>query len=332
YRKTPTIYWAETTDPEWMFQLSQYACAHTSPKQLLINVISKSGGTTETIANTEFLIAQLAARFGKKILDRVLVTTDEGSPLWKRAVEKGVAVLPIPARVGGRFSVFSAVGLFPLVAAGINVNLLLEGARAMIGQCLSLKAINNPALISASVLYYHYRQKKNIHDTFLFHPELESLGKWYRQLLGESIGKSNTVGITPTVSLGSTDLHSVGQLYLGGPRDKTTTFVHLAHSAFQARAPRAMELSDIGDIAGKDFHEILDAIYQGVLLSYRKRGVPYMETILPSLSPRSLGEWLQFKMLEIMYLGKLFSINAFDQPHVELYKEETKKILWRQKE
>ncbi len=327
HQQRPKLYWAETTDPEWIYRLSQYTCEHTSPKQFLITIISKSGGTTETIANTEYLLKRLTARFGQKVMDRIVVTSDEGSSLWLQSLKKKIAVLPIPAGVGGRFSVYSPVGLFPLIAGGINGIQFIQGARSMIEQCLGEKHISNPALISACILFEQYRQGKHIHDTFFFHPQLESLGKWYRQLLGESIGKSEHIGITPTISLGSTDLHSVGQLYLGGPRDKVTTFVRVASSRSGVSVPRTMIFPIIEGVAGKEFYEILHAIYRGVAITYHKRGVPYMETILSSMSVQSLGEWLQFKMLEIMYLGKLFHINAFDQPNVEFYKKETKRIL-----
>ena len=174
-----------------------------------------------------------------------------------------------------------------------------------------------------------------INDNFIFAPQLESVGKWYRQLMGESIGKETDLtgttvhtGITPTVSVGSVDLHSVTQLYLGGPRDKVTTFVSTAAHDSDAKVPADQMFPTLVEhLGGVSASKIMNAILQGVKKTYKSQGLPFMEIELESVSPREIGAFFQFKMIEMMYLGKLLNINTFDQPQVELYKIETKKIL-----
>lgn len=279
----------------------------------VIMIISKSGTTTETIANASVILPKL------KKADKVIAITDENSVLWKWARENKFDVLPIPKEVGGRYSVFSAVGLFPLALAGINIEKLSAGARKAVSK--------NSAKKTAAEIYKHWKDGKIIHDWFIFEPDLEYVGRWYRQLVGESLGK-NGKGITPTVSIGTTDLHSVGQLYLGGPKDKFTTFISVKNHGKDFAIPDGNSLAAlVPDVAGKQFGSILDAILRGVKAAYKKQGLPFAEAELKEISEELLGEFMQTKMMETVYLAKLMGVNPFDQPQVELYKEETRKLL-----
>jgi len=168
----------------------------------------------------------------------------------------------------------------------------------------------------------------------VFNSELESLGKWYRQLLGESIGKekdkdgnSINFGITPTVSVGSTDLHSMGQLYIGGPKDKLTTFIWAALPKNTQDISSSLFPNLVEGIDGKTTQYVMDAILDGTKNAYEKNKLPFMEVVMENISEKSLGEFMQFKMMEMLYLGKLLNINPFDQPSVEEYKSEVRKIL-----
>ncbi|TSC77312.1 MAG: Glucose-6-phosphate isomerase [Parcubacteria group bacterium Gr01-1014_31] len=335
-RRFPKLLFADTVDPEWLQRLGRLMETEVKrSSEVVVNIISKSGSNTEPVANFEILYRHLSRRF-PDAAHRLVVTTDEGSKLWQLAVTLGLRRLPIPKSVGGRYSVLSAVGLFPLAAAGYNIKALRGGAAAMLERCLAQRLEDNPAMLSACILYQQRQRGFLIHDTFVFHPELESLGKWYRQLMGESIGKEQDVGgktvnagMFPTVSVGSTDLHSVGQLYLGGPKAVVTTFVTTAKSA-SVKIPSKLALAGlVSGIAGKTAVGVMDAILSGVKIAYGKRGLPFMEVILDDVSERSLGEFMQFKMMEMMYLGKLMNVNAFDQPNVEAYKVETRRILGR---
>lgn len=334
-KRYPKAIFADTNDPEYLSSiLALFKEEVKDENQILICLISKSGGTTETIANFELIYAALVKMF-PQISRRIVVITDYGSKLWNKALEKELKIFPIPKNVGGRYSVFSAVGLFPLVCLGVNIKSLITGAKKSLERCFNENLVNNPAFLSAAVLFLFSQRGKTINDNFFFHPELESLGKWYRQLMGESIGKQTDIqgnevyaGITPTVSIGSTDLHSMAQLYLGGPRDKITTFTYAKTMIKNVSLPSKLFLQGlVEDIASQDLSKIMLAIFEGVKIAYIKNSLPFMEIVLDDISEESLGYFMQFKMVEMMFLGKFLNVNAFDQPNVESYKIETKEIL-----
>lgn len=326
----PKMLFAETTDPEWLTSVQGLLSSLQAPEEVLVTVISKSGGTTETLVNFEVIMHTLHQKFGEG-LTRVVAITDEGSKLWDAAGALQVVRLAIPAPVGGRYSVLSAVGLLPLLSVGIDIKAARRGASEMLDRVLG---DDNIAATSAMVLAQARRGGHIINDNFLFHPELESVGKWYRQLMGESVGKEQSLsgetvhmGITPTVSLGSTDLHSVGQLYLGGPKDKLTTFVSVKNVATVQVPDSRVFPGLIPMITDKSAADIMTAILEGTKIAYQKASLPFMEVILDNIDAYTLGAYLQFKMVEMMYLGQLLQVNSFDQPNVESYKIETKKLL-----
>jgi len=314
----PKMLFLDTTDPEFLFAFSRFFKREIKhADQVLINVISKSGTTTESVANAEWVMGWMKRRF-KNAADRFVITTDVGSKLWNLAEAREMARLSIPKMVGGRYSVFTAAGLFPLAAVGLDVKELCRGAREM---------PQRDAAVSASIIFHHLKHDRTIYDHFFFHPELETLGKWVRQLIAESLGK-NGKGMTPTVTIGSTDLHSVAQLLYGGPRDKFSTFVWAEKSTHDVKLPRSLFFRGLVEgLPSQSAQKIMQAILHGAKRACRNEELPFTETILPDLSLRSLGGFLQFKMIETMFLGKLLKVNAFDQPAVELYKKETRRIL-----
>ncbi|MEK7648655.1 MAG: hypothetical protein AAB400_01920 [Patescibacteria group bacterium] len=332
---SPQLFFIDTLNIPLIYDIRKLIASIADPAEYLIVIISKSGTTTETIAGTEVLLEALP-RHVKSAVDRCVAITDEDSRLWKYAQKNGWYVLAIPPSVGGRYSVFSPVGLFPLAAAGFDIRALCKGALSTRSCCVSRALPLNPSLQSAIGIFLHMKRGYVVHDTFLFSPQLESLGKWYRQLLGESIGKEYDregkqvgVGIVPTVSIGSTDLHSVGQLYLGGPKNILTTFVRVAHASL-IRVPRKGMLHGIvPGIESRPLSQIMDAILDGTKAAYAKRSLPFFEVTLDSVSETELGVFFQWKMIEVMYLAQLLGINAFDQPNVESYKAEARKRLTR---
>ncbi|MBI3671497.1 hypothetical protein HY249_01745 [Candidatus Azambacteria bacterium] len=332
--KDPKMIFLDTNNPKLMFDVQDILSDVKDKEEIVVNIISKSGSTTETVANFEVLYQFLKKRIDG-IEERVVTTTDFGSKLWQKAEEKSFAVLEIPKNVGGRYSVFSSVGLFPLALCGVDVKSLLGGARLMRDECLNEDFQKNPALASAILTFLHYKKGANISNSFFFHSQLETIGRWYRQLMGESIGKEKDkngnvvhIGITPIISIGSTDLHSMAQLFLGGPKDKFTTFVNTEFQKSKVAVPKKMIFDGLVEhLNGKDFSEIMRAIYEGVKIAYQKNKAPFMEIILPDLSESSIGQFLQFKMMEMIFLAELLNVNAFDQPNVEDYKKETKEIL-----
>jgi len=155
---------------------------------VIVDCISKSGTTTETAVNFE-VILNVLSKYKKDVENFVVFTSDKDSELWNLGVEKGFDNLEIPLKVGGRYSVLSAVGLFPLGLLGLDIKALLNGAKSARDLCISDDVEENPAAKSASIQYQHYKHGINIFDLFLFSNDLESLGKWNRQLVAESLGK-----------------------------------------------------------------------------------------------------------------------------------------------
>lgn len=327
------LYFAETVDSEALSDLLDITENMLKKgAHILINVISKSGKTTETIANYELFIRLLKKYYANTWHTYIVVTTDIDSPLWHLAQKDAISCLAIPALVGGRYSVFSAVGLFPLAMLGIDIASLQTGAQNMVLLCSSTTLKDNPAALSAALITQQYAHEIVIHDMFLFSAELTALGNWYRQLMAESLGKTATsgkrVGILPTVSIGTTDLHSVGQLYFGGPKRICTTFITIEQETPSLFLPHYQEFETlIPDIQGKPITSIMNAIISGVLATYTLENLPYMLISLPEKTAYYIGQLLQLKMIEIMYIGYLLEVNPFDQPHVERYKVETRKIL-----
>lgn len=332
--RMPKLVFIETVSGEGFSKVQALVDTLSSKREVIVLVISKSGSTTETIVNFEVIAEMLTKKFGD-ISDRFVAITDENSRLDLAADERSIERLFIPKNVGGRYSVFSAVALLPLRLAGVDTSGLRAGAQAMLTRCLSGDHLENPAMVSAALIALHYKAGKGIHNSFFFSPRLESVGKWYRQLMGESIGKRLNLegdevhtGIVPIVSIGSTDLHSMAQLYFGGPRSIFTTLVEVEEAKERYRVPHHPFLGELVEgTAGKEAHEILEALYEGMKTAYQESDVPYVQMTLPTVTAFSIGEYLQWKMIETMYLARLLNVNAFDQPDVEGYKEETRKNL-----
>lgn len=324
--RTPKILFLDTVSTTALRVVESALLRCASAEEFVIFVISKSGTTTESVVNAEALHASLVVRF-PDVRTRFVAITDEGSKLWQRAQELHMPTLAIPKMVGGRYSVFSNVGIAPLRAAGVDVEGLLDGARSAIRDCTAAGE-TNPAMVSAAHTFLHAQQGIRIHNTFVFDPDLESMGKWYRQLIGESIGKSHEVGITPIVSVGSTDLHSMAQLYLGGPRDKFTNIITRPAPDDDAVVPSQLVFSDlVENVEKKSFGGVMAAIVGGVTTAYTSARLPFLSFHMTDRSARSIGYSMQARMIEVLYLAKLFNVNAFDQPAVEMYKAETRELM-----
>lgn len=332
--RLPKLVFIETTSSKFIQSVFSIIENQLHSKdEFILNIISKSGGTTETIALAEILIRKLQERF-VTINDRIVVTTDSNSKLEQIAQSNEYSILTLPSKVGGRYSVFSNVGLFPLSLAGLDVERLLEGAKVALVDLVNTQE-TNPSLRSAVVRYLYKLEGKVINNQFFFNPELEYCGKWYRQLMGESIGKENDIngnkvneGIAPIVSIGSTDLHSMVQLYIGGPRNILTYFIYSPNTDINQKLPTDLELDGlVSSIENKTTVELMNAILDGTKAAYKKNNLPYIEVDIPLIDEYTLGMFLQYQMLEMMYLARLLNVNAFDQPNVEDYKIETKRIL-----
>jgi glucose-6-phosphate isomerase len=329
------ILFAETTDSDHISDIIDIIEPELEKgNEVIVNGVSKSGGTTETIANFQVLV-NLLKKHRDDYAKFVIVTTGEGSPLDDLARQENFQRLHIPENVVGRYSVFSPVGLFPLGVVGADIEKLLEGGRRGVERSLEKNLKENPAARGAIKIFSAYQNGVDIHDTFLYGIDLESIGKWQRQLMAESLGKEKdtsgkvvNAGITPLVSVGSTDLHSMMQLYMGGPNDKLHNIIFPEENLEEVEVPELEVFENlVDDIQGRDLKEIMEAIFEGVKETFEEEEKPYTVTKIPNKSEKSIGELLQIKMIETIFLGKLMNVNPFDQPSVEKYKEKTRKNL-----
>lgn len=307
--RNPKIIFLETLNASYTKKALQFLAREVKTEEEILTVlITKSGTTAETLINFEILSKALPI-----IKNRTIYIANESAPLIVLAKKRKLPFLTIPMPVPGRFSVFSPAGLFPLACAGVDVIGLLEGAMETMEGHFKEGSID----ISALTALIQYREGKIIHENFLFDSRLESLGKWQRQLTAESLGKKsrygNAEGIQPSFSIGTTDLHSMFQLFLGGPHIRYFTFTNVAH----------LEHNTVNEPKGKvSDTKLLKEIYKNVKTKFSEEGIPFSEFILDSITEKELGAYLQFKMIETMFVGHLLNINTFDQPNVDAYKRE----------
>lgn len=331
----PKIIFADTCAPEFLADITGILMEETESKDdFLLVISSKSGTTTETMVNASSLVSALTRKYGA-VNDRIVCITDENSPLWRESKKQEFHLLSIPKMVGGRYSVFSPVGIFPLLAVGVEAEELLRGAEDMVSEAVARGAESDAFHAAADILAQAARGAA-VFDLFVFHPELEAFGKWYRQLFAESLGKGiakdgakTSHHLVPTASVGTADLHSVEQLYLADPSIFVRTIVRVNASHWGHDSTSGVKsFEDLAPgIAGHAPCQIMEAIYHGVKETYQKRGVSFAEIELPDLSLRTIGALLQFEMCMVMHLANLLNINAFDQPNVEEYKKAVKIIL-----
>ncbi len=327
------IWFFDTISAGHLIRLREFLKTVRTLEEIVVIVVSKSGTTLETVVNSEAILLLLGNQFGEKALERCIVISDKGSHLWKKAEKRGVVTLEIPEKIGGRFSVFSPVGLAPLAFAGVDIEALRDGAQEMKDTCLTEVAYENPALTSASLLFLYGEQGRDIHDIFLSTPELESLGKWYRALLAESLGKEGK-GITPTVSIGTIDMHSFGQLTHGGPHNKSMEIVSIERNEEDMKLTENTLLAGEDEkklVGGRSVGEISAALFEGIKKSYSESEMPFFEVVLPGIDEHSLGAFIMYKMCEVIWLAKLLEVNGFNQPDVEKYKRYARDILGKRK-
>jgi glucose-6-phosphate isomerase len=308
-----------------------------NPRRTLVNVISKSGTTTETMAAYLACKTWLQNAVGDAWTNHIVATTDAHKGILRPMVQKyGFKSLRVPADVGGRYSVFCPVGTFPALMAGLDVRALLRGAARANTDFLK-PAKQNDALQFALVNALFAAQGKNMTVLMPYSTRLRYLPDWFAQLWAESLGKrasrdGQTVhaGTTPIKTIGTTDQHSQVQLYSEGPTDKLFTFVRVAQSGTNAVIPDAEPTEpDMNYLGGKTFHTLLNAEQSATANALRENGKPNLTIELESVSEEPLGYLLQTLMYATAVMGELWNIDAFDQPGVELGKKFTYALMGR---
>ncbi len=320
------------------------ALRRIDPRRVLVNVISKSGGTAETMAQYLVVRAWLEEALGDAASRHLVFTTDPSrGALREIAARDGIATLDVPPDVGGRFSVLSPVGLLPAALAGIDVERLVAGARRAIERAEADDLLRNPAALYAAL---HWAADSDlgarIHVLMPYTDRLRDFAEWYRQLWAESLGKrvdreGRTVhaGPTPLAAVGATDQHSQVQLFMEGPFDKVITFIRVERFAedvaIPSLAPRAGSglPADLAYLAGHTLAELLDAEYQATAAALAEMGRMSCTLQVPELTPEALGEAIMFFQLATGYAGVWYGVDPFDQPGVELGKRLTYAAMGR---
>lgn len=292
-------------------------------KDVSINVISKSGTTTEPAIAFRIFRDYLEKKYGKEeAKKRIYITTDkEKGALKQLANEEGYETFVIPDDVGGRYSVLTAVGLLPIAAAGLDIDKMMQGAQA------AAEKYNNPDLATnqsyqyAAVRNALYRKGKTIELLVNYEPALHYVSEWWKQLYGESEGKDHK-GLFPASVDFSTDLHSMGQYVQEGRRDLIETVVQIAKPKVELTIQKdAANLDGLNFLAGKTMDEVNKNAYQGTVLAHVDGGVPNMVVELDELNEFTFGEMVYFFEKACGISGLLMGVNPFDQPGVEAYKK-----------
>lgn len=291
-----------------------------------INVISKSGTTTEPAVAFRVFKEKLIAKYGEEeAAKRIYATTDANKgALHDEAVAKDYEMFVVPDNIGGRYSVLTAVGLLAIATAGINIRLLMDGAEeerfALIsngGLAAEYAAVRN------CLLDRHY----DIEILANFEPQFASFNEWWKQLFGESEGKDG-LGIFPASVVDSTDLHSMGQYIQEGRRNLFETFVQIDSDLSHAAVPAMNDnLDDLAYLEGKELDYINKKACEATKAAHKDGGVPVLEIKMPNLDERSLGGLIYFFEMSCALSGFVLGVNPFNQPGVEAYKNNMFKLL-----
>jgi glucose-6-phosphate isomerase len=336
-RNGPRLYVLDNVDPVQVGTLLDLLGPQLGKS--LFNVISKSGETAETAS--QFLIVRdlIAERLGRKRLTRqIIVTTDAAQGTMREIVDaEGYESLPVPDGVGGRFSVLSAVGLFSAGMCGINLRRLLAGAREMSKRAASQQVRKNPAAMLALLLHHFYVGGKRLHVMMPYAAQLRDLADWYRQIWAESLGKrhdlagrSVVVGPTPIMALGATDQHSQVQLYREGPNDKAFIFLEVEKFGRDVRIPKAAELPESdGYLGGSSLGKLLNAEKAATEFALVESSRPCMTLRFPRVDEQTVGQFIMLLEAATTIAGRMFGVNPYDQPAVQLGKEMTFALMGR---
>jgi len=300
-------------------------------------VISKSGTTVET--SCQFLLARqwLQQNVGNSWRDHVVLITDPEQGSLRQLVNRdGYASAPIPPGVGGRFSVFTPVGLLPLAMVGIDIEALLAGAAQMRQRTMHGHLMDNPAYLNALLQYLAYRKGQPISVMMPYSDQLRDVADWYRQLWAESLGKRYArdgrevfVGPTPVKALGTTDQHSQVQLYMEGPFDKVVTFLtvdRLERNLTMSRMDGAPELDYLD---GQSLAQLMASEQLATAVALTRNRRPNCTLALDEVSPGSIGELIFLFEVQTVFAGGLFDVDPLDQPGVEAGKQLTYGLMGR---
>ncbi|ADX70560.1 glucose-6-phosphate isomerase [Lactobacillus helveticus] len=291
-------------------------------KDFSINVISKSGTTTEPSVAFRIFKDKLIKKYGKEeAAKRIYATTDrQKGALKTEADAEGYEEFVVPDDIGGRYSVLTAVGLLPIAAAGADIDALMKGAADARADYTDTDVHKNSPYQYAALRNILYRKGYTTEIVENYEPSFRMFGEWCKQLMGESEGKDNK-GIWPSSANFTTDLHSLGQYIQEGLRNLFETVIRVENPRHDVKIPGdEKNLDQLNFLEGKSLNYVNDRAYEGVVLAHTDGGVPVMTVNIPDQTEHTLGYMIYFFELAIAISGYLNGINPFNQPGVEEYK------------
>ncbi len=329
HRDGPTFHVLDNVDPVKTAEI----LSSIDPGKTCFCVVSKSGSTAESMANFLVSLELVEKTVGRdKAREQIIFITDpEKGSLRELAREEGYRALEVPPNVGGRFSVLSAVGLFPAAVLGLDVKALLAGAARALEACKTRDPETNPAWVIAGLHYLHNTlEGRSISVMMAYHERLATFTDWYRQLWAESLGKEGK-GQTPVKAVGTVDQHSQIQLYNDGPKDKIITFLQVERFARDVRIPPLyQDRPALSYLGGHTLGELLNSELVGTASALAKKGVPSLVVTLPRVDEEVMGKLFMVYEMATALSGYLYGINPFDQPGVEEGKRLTYGLMGRE--
>ena len=289
-------------------------------QSVYIDCIAKNFETLEPGISFRVLRRYLEQRYGQaEAAKRIFATGTPGSTLHQLCIDNGYTFLTFPERIGGRYSVGSDVGLFPMAVAGVDVKALVQGMRDMRDQLRAAPAGENLALRYACLRKWMLEQGLSLEMLAFFEPRLDYFAKWWIQLFAESEGKDGT-GLYPVVSSNSEDLHSIGQFIQQGSPILFETFVTVRARDASVVLPATDKKDYFDYLTGRDFWDINDTARRATMRAHSEGGIPCLELSIPAIDAHTLGELFYFFLFSCYLSCRLVGVNPFNQPGVESYK------------
>ena len=319
-KDTPDIYFAGNSISAGALNEVLALC---EGRDVCVNVISKSGTTTEPAVAFRVFRTLLEEKYGKEgARERIFVTTDRARGTLKQfSTDAGYETFVVPDDVGGRFSVLTAVGLLPIAVAGIDIDELMQGAASASHTYLDADIAKNDCYRYAAIRNILYRSDKTVEVMASYEPFSAMFSEWWKQLFGESEGKDQK-GIFPASVVFSTDLHSLGQFIQDGTRSMFETVIDIADTGDAFAIPNdPANIDGLNFLSGMDLNDVKRKAMQGTILAHVDGGVPNLVIELDKRNAFTLGELIYFFELACAVSGYMLGVNPFDQPGVESYKK-----------
>ncbi len=330
----PRIFFLDNIDPDTISGLLEIL----DLKKTLVNVITKSGSTAETMSQFMILKDLMYKELGDDYRKNIVATTDKKMGVLRQlADQEGFKTFFVPDDVGGRFSVFSAVGLLPFALVGLDIDQLMNGIKDMDLALKNTDIYQNIAAQGALIQYLmDVKKGKNLSVMMPYSSRLKYVSDWYVQLWAESLGKEFNnngekvnIGPTPIKALGATDQHSQIQLYNEGPNNKIITFIRVENFDTTLEIPKIFEYTGIGYLGGKTINDLINAEADSTRVALADYSRPTMTITIPKIDEYNVAQLLYMLEVQTAIAGELYNINTFNQPGVEQAKNYTYALMGR---